>query len=726
MDVAIQGNYAYLAIWGVGLRVLDITVPGGPTAPYGGCYTTGNPTGIALVGNRAYLAAGDAGLVQCSISNPNTPWVRWTVNTPGSANDVAIGGSYAYVADGAFGLQVIETTTPTGPIASVATAGYSWGVHYAGGYAYMASGNAGLEIINVSNPLSPSLVATVPLAGSAHGVFVYQGYAYVCAGGSGVAVVDVSDPTHPVLVVTCGTPSIPGPSDMVVAGGYAYVADAEAGLAILHIIPPYSPLAALQSPSLATSLVTVDGVDDTGLAYLACGLNGVKVVQVSDVAYPDDPVRVGSNAAIGTVTDVAVVPENVIYATNSTGLSILSGTDPTNPYTLGSIATPGSALAVAPTTISGSRYALIADGDAGLTVAWTRTPASPTIKGSTDTTGWATEVAAVTLNGVPYACVADGVTGLRLMNLTTPSAPIEVGFYNTPGRAVGVSVSGTRAYVADGQSGVRVVDISTPASPQEIGYYDTSGWAESVAALGNWALVADGDAGVALLDFSMPTAPVYFADYQTPGWASDVSVLGSCAYVADTGWGLEILALWNSFPDVPFFHWSYTNIEAAVSHAIVQGYTDGLFHPDYAVSRDQIAVFIARADTAGVVPVYAGTPHFTDVPADYWSYNEVEYCYGAGIITGYTATTYLPRQIVSRADMAVFMARAMGWVTVGDDMTTAPDLFYDILAGFWAGTAIEACVDNGVVQGYPDGFFHPTWDVSRDQMTVFLGRTYGY
>ena len=86
----------------------------------------------------------------------------------------------------------------------------------------------------------------------------------------------------------------------------------------------------------------------------------------------------------------------------------------------------------------------------------------------------------------------------------------------------------------------------------------------------------------------------------------------------------------------------------------------------------------------------------------------------------------LPRQIVSRADMAVFMARAMGWITLGDDMTTTPDLFNDVLAGFWAGTAIQACVAHGVVLGYPDGFFQPTWDVSRDQMTVFLGRTYGY
>jgi len=597
------------------------------------------------------------------------------------------------------------------------------------------------------------------------------------------------------------------------------------------------------------------------------------VVQVSDATYPDDPVRVGANTAIGSVTDVAVVPGQAVYATNSTGLSILSGSDPTNPYRLGSLGTPGSALGVAPTTISGSRYALIADGDEGLTVAWTRIETAPVFKGSTDTDGWATDVAAATLDGVPYACLADGVTGLRLFSLSaigTPAAtvfsddfedalsgwtvggtadwytgsprrgthsvrlrnggsiertvstvgyssitlsyylaasvtstgaavtaewydgsgwnllkqiengdpdedallhqythelpslagenssfalrfavvgsdvddlgyvddvvltsssasePHEVGFYNTPGRAVGVSVSGTRAYVADGNAGVRVIDISRPALPVEIGYSDTAGWAESVVALGDWALVADGNYGVLLLDFTTPTDPVPVAYYQTPGWASDVSVLGNAGYVADTGWGLEILALWKTFADVPFFHWAYSRIEDAVSANIVQGYDDDLFHPEYAVSRDQMAVFIARADTGGVVPEYLGAAHFLDVPSDHWAYDEVEYCFGRGIVTGYTATLYSPGEIVTRADMAVFMARARGWVSVGDNMAVAPDLFYDVLAGFWAGTAIQACVNNGIVYGYPDGFYQPRWAVSRDQMTVFVGRTFTF
>jgi len=80
---------------------------------------------------------------------------------------------------------------------------------------------------------------------------------------------------------------------------------------------------------------------------------------------------------------------------------------------------------------------------------------------------------------------------------------------------------------------------------------------------------------------------------------------------------------------------------------------------------------------------------------------------------------------VTRDQMAVFMARAKGWVAINEDLSTAPALFHDIPAGFWAGKAIQACVNNGVVHGYPDGYYRPTWKVSRDQMAVFIGQAFG-
>lgn len=45
-------------------------------------------------------------------------------------------------------------------------------------------------------------------------------------------------------------------------------------------------------------------------------------------------------------------------------------------------------------------------------------------------------------------------------------------------------------------------------------------------------------------------------------------------------------------------------------------------------------------------------------------------------------------------------------------------------AGFWAGAAIQACVDYDVVKGYPDGKYHPGDTCARDQMAVYMARAF--
>ncbi|MFB3882377.1 MAG: S-layer homology domain-containing protein [Armatimonadota bacterium] len=50
-----------------------------------------------------------------------------------------------------------------------------------------------------------------------------------------------------------------------------------------------------------------------------------------------------------------------------------------------------------------------------------------------------------------------------------------------------------------------------------------------------------------------------------------------------------------SFPDVPTTFWAYKQVEYCVSEGVVKGYTDGKYHPEYPVTRDQMAVYIARA-----------------------------------------------------------------------------------------------------------------------------------
>jgi len=121
-----------------------------------------------------------------------------------------------------------------------------------------------------------------------------------------------------------------------------------------------------------------------------------------------------------------------------------------------------------------------------------------------------------------------------------------------------------------------------------------------------------------------------------------------------------------TFGDVPADHWAYRHVEHAVACAIVSGYGDGNYHPDWDVTRAQMSVFVSRAivEPTGDEGLASygppETPSFSDVAADYWCYENVEYLAGADVVGGYPEGTYHPTWQVCRDQMAVYIARAFG------------------------------------------------------------------
>ncbi len=55
-----------------------------------------------------------------------------------------------------------------------------------------------------------------------------------------------------------------------------------------------------------------------------------------------------------------------------------------------------------------------------------------------------------------------------------------------------------------------------------------------------------------------------------------------------------------------------------------------------------------------------GVASFTDVPTDYWAFQYIEALKASGITQGVTPTTFEPESNVTRAQMAVFLAKALG------------------------------------------------------------------
>jgi hypothetical protein len=113
---------------------------------------------------------------------------------------------------------------------------------------------------------------------------------------------------------------------------------------------------------------------------------------------------------------------------------------------------------------------------------------------------------------------------------------------------------------------------------------------------------------------------------------------------------------------------------------------------------------------------------FDDVGPTHWAFDEVQACYRAGIVSGFTDVLYCPEWTVSRAQMAVFISRALaggdGGVPPGPPQAT----FNDVPTDHWAYKYVEYCVAHGVVQGFDPVTYGPTAPVSRGAMTVFISR----
>ncbi len=213
-----------------------------------------------------------------------------------------------------------------------------------------------------------------------------------------------------------------------------------------------------------------------------------------------------------------------------------------------------------------------------------------------------------------------------------------------------------------------------------------------------------------------------------PGWCTVTAQYQALLATLD----VEVREPTPDFWDVPSRFWAFYQIRAALRSGIVAGYPDGGYHPEYSVTRDQMAVYISRALAGGDARVPSGpaTATFSDVPTDYWAFKYVEYAVAENVVKGYSDGTYKPTDQVDRGQMSVFIARAIATPTAGADLVnyTPPvtPTFPDVATTFWAYKYVEyiAQPSIAVTKGYPDGDYHPEYVCTRDQMAVYVARAF--
>ena len=194
------------------------------------------------------------------------------------------------------------------------------------------------------------------------------------------------------------------------------------------------------------------------------------------------------------------------------------------------------------------------------------------------------------------------------------------------------------------------------------------------------------------------------------------------------------------FNDVPQASPFHSSVERIARDKITAGCLNGNYCPDAPVNRDQMAVFLLRAEHGGdyTPPAATGTV-FYDVrippdPTANFAADWIEQLYAEGITGGCAppspATgnlpTYCPGSPVLRGQMAVFLLKV--FEGVGHVPPPATGVFVDVPPGDPSLAPLAPWIEElarlQITVGCGNGGYCPNLPNTRGQMAVFMTKTF--
>ncbi|MGK0292863.1 MAG: reprolysin-like metallopeptidase [Pseudomonadales bacterium] len=287
--------------------------------------TSGSATKVTVIGNYAYVADYGSGLAIIDVSDPASPGTPAYINTTGDASGIAVRGNYAYVADGPSGLHIIDVSDPSSPslLGTFDTDGYASDVTLSadGTKAYVADGLSGLHIINVSDSANPSSWGLFDTGGEALGVTLSNdsSKAYIANGFSGILIVDVRDASNLYSFGSLATLGNALGITLSANGGVAYIANGSAGLQVVDVSYAFEPilLGQLNTPGIA---VDIELSTDGDIAYIAADMSGIQIINIEIASNPS---LLGSFEAENTSGVALSADSSKAYVANGAGLQVV-------------------------------------------------------------------------------------------------------------------------------------------------------------------------------------------------------------------------------------------------------------------------------------------------------------------------------------------------------------------------------------------------------------------
>ncbi|OLN24140.1 hypothetical protein BTO30_01635 [Domibacillus antri] len=147
---------------------------------------------------------------------------------------------------------------------------------------------------------------------------------------------------------------------------------------------------------------------------------------------------------------------------------------------------------------------------------------------------------------------------------------------------------------------------------------------------------------------------------------------------------------------------------------ILQGYQNNAIRPTSKITRGEAAILIGKA--LGYDGAVRKT-RFTDVTDQVLASGYIEQLAQNKIITGFSDKTFRPYDEVSRAEMAILIAKAYKIKT--STVSTMKDLSANVTGYQY----INGMINAGIVTGFADNTFRPGMKITRAEFAKFLSLT---
>jgi len=162
-------------------------------------------------------------------------------------------------------------------------------------------------------------------------------------------------------------------------------------------------------------------------------------------------------------------------------------------------------------------------------------------------------------------------------------------------------------------------------------------------------------------------------------------------------------------PNIPRVHISY-----------ISGYPDGTVRPDANISREEAAAIISRImDLTNFGEPAGASVDFIDFDGSRWSADYVRRVANAGIIQGFPDGTFQHTESLTRAEFAAIISRfnrlslELGYEPFGD------------VGAHWSAAYVSRVARARFMQGYPDGTFRPSAQITRAEVITTINRMLG-